>query len=403
MAKPPHDIEITLLTGGQDRHYAFGLAMALASLGVCLDVIGSDEVDSPEFHKTPRLNFLNLRGNQRKNVALSKKISRVLAYYGRLISYAATSKPRLFHILWNNKFAVFDRTLLMLFYKGLGKKVVLTAHNVNAGRRDSADTLLNRLSLRVQYRLADRIFVHTEKMKKELLEDFAVRERAVALVPYGINNAVPDTDLSSTEAKQRLGIKDYQKTILFFGRIEAYKGVEFLLGAFEEIVKRHSDYHLIIAGESQQKSEMYFDRIRRLLSAHGSSAQITERIQFIPDQETELYFKAADVLVLPYKKIFQSGVLFLAYSFGLPVIATDVGSLREDIIEGETGFLCKPCDSVDLAETIEKYFDSGLFKELRRRRTDIRDYVSGRHSWDVVGKITRDVYTELLGGASAES
>ncbi len=98
-------------------------------------------------------------------------------YYAKLIRYAATAKPRIFHILWNNKFELFDRTLLMLYYKLLGKKIVFTVHNVNAGRRDSKDTRLNRLTLRIQYRLADHIFVHTEKMKRELIEEFGVQER----------------------------------------------------------------------------------------------------------------------------------------------------------------------------------------------------------------------------------
>jgi glycosyltransferase involved in cell wall biosynthesis len=110
-----------------------------------------------------------------------------------------------------------------------------------------------------------------------------------------------------------------------------------------------------------------------------------------------LYFKAADVLVLPYKHIFQSGVLFLAYNFGLPVLAADVGSLHEDVEEGETGFMFKPEDPADLARAIERYFDSDLYKELPRRRRRISDYANERHSWDTVGEMTRAVYDELLG------
>ena len=75
-------------------------------------------------------------------------------YYVRLVRYAATAKPKLFHILWNNKFELFDRTVLMLYYKLLGKSIVFTAHNVNAGKRDSNDSWLNRLSLKIQYQLA---------------------------------------------------------------------------------------------------------------------------------------------------------------------------------------------------------------------------------------------------------
>src|SRR5438552_14206802 len=181
-------IDVGLLTGGQDRHYAFGLAMALVSGGVCLDFIGSDELDSPELHGTPKVTFLNLRGNQRRDVSLVRKVSRVLVYYFRLIRYAATARPKVFHILWNNKFEIFDRTLLMFYYKLLGKKLVFTAHNVNIRKRDCTDTWLNRFSLKVQYQLVDHIFVHTERMKQELLSDFGIQEQKVSVIPFGINN-----------------------------------------------------------------------------------------------------------------------------------------------------------------------------------------------------------------------
>ena len=60
-----------------------------------------------------------------------------LRYYARLIRYAATAEPTVLHILWHNKIEAFDRTVLMLYYRLLGKRLVFTAHNVNAGRRDS--------------------------------------------------------------------------------------------------------------------------------------------------------------------------------------------------------------------------------------------------------------------------
>jgi len=388
-------LQVGLLTGGQDRHYALGLARALIAQGACLDVIGSDLVDGPEMHATAGMNFLNLHGStQDKNISV--KIKRVAASYVRLIWYAATGKPKIFHILWNNKFQLFDRTLLMLFYKLAGKKIVLTAHNVNAGRRDSNDSLLNRLSLGVQYRLADHIFVHTEKMKNELLERFHVGKAAATIIPYGINNAVPDTDLTSAEAKQRLGIRGGERTILFFGAIKPYKGLEYLVAAFQQIATTQRGYRLIIAGERKKGSEEYLSKIQQTIGRDSSWEQVIQKIDFIPDDETELYFKAADVAVLPYTEIFQSGILFLAYSFGLPVIGTDVGSFREDIVEGRTGFVCKPCDSGDLAVAIQRYFDDDLFRELEDRRQEIRDYAHARHSWDTVGNLTRDVYLRLL-------
>jgi D-inositol-3-phosphate glycosyltransferase len=389
------DIAVALLTGGRDKPYVFGLATALISKGATLDLIGSDYVDSPDFHGDPRVNFLNLRGDQSVNAGLTRKMSRVSKYYAKLIGYASTAKPKIFHILWNNKFETFDRTLLMLYYRILGKKIVLTAHNVNAAVRDSKDTLLNRFTLRIQYRLADHIFVHTDKMKLELREQFGVREDRVTIVPFGINNSIPDTGVTPSEARRRLGIRDDEKAILFFGNIAPYKGLEYLTTAFRQILSQRDNYRLIIAGWPKN-CESYWTAIRETLREGVQNERVLVRAEYIPDEETEVYFKAADVLVLPYRFIFQSGVLFLAYSFGLPVVAADVGTLKDEIIEGKTGFVFRPEDSVDLASTIERYFDSGLFANLSNRRQEIRGFAMERHSWDTVGQMTMKVYADLL-------
>ena len=393
----PDAIEAALLTGGGDRHYAFGLAMGLVSKGVVLDFIGGDEVDSHEMHTTLNLTYYNLRRNGRRNAGYIEKVWRVLSYYGRLVHYAATAKPRVFHILWNNKFEHFDRTLLMVYYKLQGKRIILTAHNVNAGVRDASDTWLNFLTLRAQYRLADHIFVHTERMRDELLGSFGVPRTSVSVIRYGVNNAVPTTALTHEEARQRLGIGSHERSILFFGNIAAYKGLEYLISAFERLVLEGGPYRLIIAGRAKEVSDPYVENLQRMLQRETVRERAILRMEFIPDEEIELYFKAADVTVLPYTRIFQSGVLFLAYSFGLPVIATDVGSLREDVVEGRTGFISKPGNSDDLAQMIERYFASSLFANLASHRPEIRQYVLERHSWDTVSETTRNVYREVLG------
>src|SRR5262249_55245029 len=124
--------------------------------------------------------------------------------------------------------------------------------------------------------------------------------------------------------------------------------------------------------------------------------RIVEKIEYIPDEATELYFKAADVLILPYTRVFQSGVLFLGYSFGLPAIAADVGSLKNEIVEGKTGLMFKAQDSSDLANKIEEYFESELFRNLETARFQIREYANKRYSWNKVAEITTSVYSNLL-------
>jgi D-inositol-3-phosphate glycosyltransferase len=388
------EMAVTLLTGGGDKPYVFGLTMALSAKGAAIDLIGSDELDCPEFHSRPGVTFLNLRGDQRTDVSVARKVRRVMAYYVRLLRYAWTAKPRVFHILWNNKIEFFDRTLLMLYYKWLGKKVVLTAHNVNAGRRDRNDSALNRFTLGVQYRLADHVFVHTERMKQELIAELGVGEKRITVIPFGINNSVPNTNLTPHAARQRLGIGEREKTVLFFGRITPYKGLEYLAEAFRQI-SRTGNYRMIIAGRPKSCAE-YWGAVQNSLSGEIESGRVLVYPQFIPDEDTELYFKAADLFVLPYRHIYQSGVLFLGQSFGLPVVAADVGSLKDDVVEGKTGYVIQPEDPVSLARAIEKYFESDLYTNLNDRRREIRQYTEKNHSWDDVSQITMRVYAGLL-------
>src|SRR4051812_29037659 len=88
---------VALLTGGDDKTYAIGLTSALTKAGIEVDYIGSDRVDGPELHNTPLINFLNLRGDQSEDVGLALKILRIVGYYWRLIKYAVTAEPRIFH------------------------------------------------------------------------------------------------------------------------------------------------------------------------------------------------------------------------------------------------------------------------------------------------------------------
>ncbi len=235
------------------------------------------------------------------------------------------------------------------------------------------------------------------------MKEFGVPTGRITVIPFGINNSVPDTNLSPKEAKERLGIRGNHKTILFFGRIKPYKGLEFLIPAFQKVVRGHSDYRLIIAGQLEMPSDSYWVSIQKEIQQYVENGQIIPRIEFIPDSEIEVYFKAADVLVLPYKEIFQSGVIFLGYNFGLPVLVADVGSLNEDIVEGVTGFVFRPEDPIDLARAIERYFASDLFADLEKHRRQIREFAMKRHSWELVSELTTGIYAGLLRGRAGSS
>jgi glycosyltransferase involved in cell wall biosynthesis len=389
--------DVAVLTGGADRPYALGLARALAACGQTLEFVGSDEVTAPDIEEHPSIRFLNLRGDQRPEASLVSKLTRVARYYARLLVFAASSRAKVFHILWNNKWEFFDRVILTGYYRLLGRRVVLTAHNVNKAERDGNDSAWNRATLKTQYSLVNHIFVHTEKSRDELCTGFSVPRNKVEVIPFGVNDSVPDTELSGEEARHRLGLGAGDKVLLFFGNIAPYKGVEFLVEAVTLLGREIDSLKLVIAGRPKG-AEDYWQRIEtRLREDAALAGRVVQRIEYIPDAETEVYFKAADAFVLPYTHIFQSGVLFLGYGFGVPAICTDVGALREDVVEGETGLLAAPQCAPSLAAAIRSFFGSRMYERMAETRGRIRQMVRQRNSWEAVAKRTVQVYRQVTG------
>jgi glycosyltransferase involved in cell wall biosynthesis len=234
-------------------------------------------------------------------------------------------------------------------------------------------------------------------MKKQLMEDFHIEENKVTVIPFGINNIVPVTGMKKGDARNHLGIQGNEKVLLFFGRIAPYKGLDLLVSAFEKLVKCDPGFRLIIAGQVKDDNAIqYWGNVQSKIKENGLDRYIIKKIEYIPDDEIELYFKSSDVLILPYKHIFQTGVLFISYFFGLPAVATDVGSFRDDILEGETGFVCRADDPLDLSECVKRYFDSDIYRNVEINRPAIRDYSIRKYSWEIVSEKTRHIYGRFL-------
>lgn len=385
----------TIILGGQggDIYYELGLIQGLLNNGLYVDVIGNNAMQRSEVVQNPRVSFYNYREDQNPKAPFLKKFTRITKFYARLIWYAMRSESKVFHIQWLNKFLFFDRIFLNLYYKLLGKRLIFTAHNVDPLERDGNNSFYNRLTLRGMYHIYDHIIVHTPKMKKQLIDWFNIEPEKVSVVPYGINNMVPKSGLLPQDARQILSIDPDLKTLLFFGFIAPYKGLDILISALPFIKENIGDFRLIIAGNIKNpKANPYWAKIVNLIQEKHLGPLLIKNIKFIEDDDIELYFMAADVLILPYRYIFQSGILFLSLYFGLPIIATNVGSLKNFVEEGKTGFICEPDDPYLLSDCIVKYFQSDIYNKLPAKRKWIFDYANEKYSWDKIGKITSSIY-----------
>jgi glycosyltransferase involved in cell wall biosynthesis len=179
--------------------------------------------------------------------------------------------------------------------------------------------------------------------------------------------------IEQKEAKQQLDIDTDKTTLLFFGLIRDYKGLDLLIDAMSLL---DNSYQLIIAGECYGD----FGKYQQQIDASPAKTRIKAMNRYIDDNEVPILFSASDLLVTPYRSATQSGVIPIAYHFELPVLVTDVGGLRETVEKPGTGLVCQP-QPESLAEGIRKYvqLEKEVFiKNIRQEKQNL--------SWEVFAK-----------------
>lgn len=160
-------------------------------------------------------------------------------------------------------------------------------------------------------------------------------------------------------AKQKLNLDVNTNYLLFFGFIRDYKGLDLLLNAFTDERLRKFQVKLLIAGEYYSSPEPYLELIKK-----NNMADLIElRTDFISDEEVNLYFSAADMVVQPYKSATQSGVTQIGYHFNKPMLVTNVGGLAEIIPDGKIGYVVEP-DSQNIADALVDFYENERMNEF---------------------------------------
>ncbi len=168
-------------------------------------------------------------------------------------------------------------------------------------------------------------------------------------------------------ALKGLGLDPDKKTLLFFGLIREYKGLDILLDAFAKLPE---DYQLLVAGEPYGS----FDKYQKIIDASGCADRISLHLQYVKDSEVSKYFSAADLAVLPYRSATQSGISSVAYHFEVPMVVTDVGGLKDTIGERGTGLVASEVTPAAVQVQIERFFADPALREscvenIRKEKT----------------------------------
>jgi glycosyltransferase involved in cell wall biosynthesis len=188
----------------------------------------------------------------------------------------------------------------------------------------------------------------TESVKNDLLS-FDPKAKVI-LRPHPLYNHF-GKKLDKKNAQERLGLDPSKKTILFFGIIRDYKGLDNLIKAFGKL---DESYQLVIAGESYGSFKKYEDEIATVKNKQN----IKTFVEYIDDNRVTDFFSAADVVVLPYRTATQSGITAISYHFNIPVIATNVGGLEETIKHEKTGLIVKENTPEKITDSIISFFEN---------------------------------------------
>jgi glycosyltransferase involved in cell wall biosynthesis len=262
--------------------------------------------------------------------------------------YIISSKPDvLIFKYWMPFFAPCYGTITLitkLFNKNI--KVFYICDNLIPHEKRFGDSLLTKYA----FMTVDAGIVQSDSVERDFVSLFPKKKFINSPHPvYTIFGNKIEKDIT----KKELGITD-EKVILFFGYIRAYKGLDILIEAMPEILKR-VNLRLIVVGEPYEKDDKYFNLVEKL----GLKNNVTLKTDYVPNDEVGKYFSVSDVVVLPYRSATQSGIIQIAYNFDKPVIATNVGGLAEVVKNGETGFIVEPNNSKKIAEAVIKFYNEG--------------------------------------------
>lgn len=353
--------------GGMD-YYDYGLAQGLGSNNLDVFYYTCDKTHI-RFYKNVQTNTVF------NNVWEKKSIFKLLAFLNAYLKAFKSAKGNNSELLHFQFFGLGKINLLVLvlayFFE---QKKVVTLHDIESFHKGRSK-LVQSLCLK----LIDGIIVHNQFSKSEFEKKFKFHG-PISIIPHG--NYLPFVKM------QKLNCNSKKINLLFFGQIKEVKGIDILLDAMQKVVTKSNQYHLTIAGRPWKTDVKHYEmKIKEM----GLTNHVTTHFKYIKDKNLDKLFKEASIVVMPYKKIYQSGVLLLSLSYGRTVIASDLPSFKEFISNNKNGFLFKSGNSTSLSNCILK-LNHELISNVTKNSKDLilKDY-----DWFKIGHKTLKFYQSL--------
>ena len=361
-------------TGGWGglHYYAHALCNALEKQAVDLTMLTSETYELEDRpHPFRRIHFF--------------RREHYLRTIRKLTALLVAQRPHLIHI--QSLIAPRKDIILLLLFRALKVRVVMTVHNILPHEVRPLEKAVYGL----YYRLADALILHSEANRRELLEWLPKLRPRTHVIPHGNYEDFRDLEMGREAARQHLKLPAERQIVLFFGAIRPYKGLDLLLEAVGGVRENCPESLFVVAGIVSPELQQGYEAQIEKLGIGGES--LVTRFDYLSTEEAIAYVCAADLVVLPYRKIYQSGVLFWAYSFGRAVVGTRVGSFTETIEHGKSGWLIEKEDvgALGLA-LVEALRDP---QRLEEAGAYARELAASRYDWNDIAAQTVSVYEEI--------
>ena len=368
--------------GSSHHFYLYGQSRRLADNNVDVTLYTNNVTQNPNYEGVSFFTFY-------KNIFKGK--SRILAgikyIFGSILSllHAKFSGVKIchFHLFHVNILVLFD----FILTKTLRMKVVYTIHDVvSFENKKSNNSWSNWI-----FKKSDKILIHNSFSKKIFDNYYTASKHSVDIIPHG--NYIPFLNVQSkkNKSRDRLLIPNDRTVLLFFGMIKKVKGLELLLEALKDVVQKNPDVLLLIGGRIWEND---FSTYQQIIDKYNLSEFCLIHNKFIPHEDVEHYYSSSDIVVLPYKRIYQSGVLMMSLSYEKAVLVSDLEPLTELVKDNDTGFVFKSEDSYSLSTKLNIILsDKDNLEKIRKRGLEL---VKTKYDWLEIGKKTKKSYESIL-------
>ena len=302
----------------------------------------------------------------------------------KLVRQLLRRRPDVLHI--QSVIAPRKDVAVLLICRLLGVRVVMTVHNILPHEVRSFERALFAL----YYRLADALILHSERNRSQLLKWLPdLNPDRLFVVPFGNYADFRDLDLSRAEARSLLELPQEGKIALFFGAIRPYKGLDLFFQAVKPVRASCREAVFVVAGQVLRGEQADYEA--QVAALGVGKEDLIVRFGYLSVADSIAYVCAADLVVLPYREIYQSGVLLFAFSFGRPVLATRVGSFPETVEEGKSGWLVDREDPEGLQQALIRLLQDPAGLELAGAHA--RQQAETLYGWPDIARKTVEVYT----------